>query len=95
MRQVEHMNDLIGHSVNTIDTPALVLDLDAMERNLQTMAAFAAQHHVMLRPHAKMHKSAELAKVVPRHSYGILANMEGRYCLTMSKVRTGIFPMET
>ena len=34
-----------------------------MERNLRTMAAFAAQHKVMLRPHAKMHKSAELAKL--------------------------------
>ena len=63
MRRVEHMNNLIGHSVNAIDTPALVLDLDAMERNLQTMAAFAAEHQVMLRPHAKMHKSAELAKL--------------------------------
>ena len=57
------MSHLIGHSVNAIDTPALVVDLDKMERNLRTMAAFAAQHQVMLRPHAKMHKSAELAKL--------------------------------
>ena len=57
------MNHLIGQSVNAIDTPALVVDLDRMERNLATMAAFAAQHKVMLRPHAKMHKSAELAKL--------------------------------
>ena len=57
------MNHLVGHSVNSIDTPALVVDLDMMERNLRAMAAFAAQHHVMLRPHAKMHKSAELAKL--------------------------------
>ena len=57
------MSDLIGHSVNAIDTPALVLDLDMMERNLRTMAAFAERHQVVLRPHAKMHKSAELAKL--------------------------------
>ena len=57
------INQLVGHSVNAIDTPALVVDLDMMERNLRTMAAFAAQHKVMLRPHAKMHKSAELAKL--------------------------------
>ena len=57
------MNHLIGYSVNAIDTPALVVDLDKMERNLRTMAAFAAKHQVMLRPHAKMHKSAELAKL--------------------------------
>ena len=57
------MHPLIGKSVNAIDTPALVVDLDMMERNLRTMATFAAQHSVMLRPHAKMHKSAELAKL--------------------------------
>ncbi len=57
------MNHLIGKSVNAIDTPALVVDLDRMERNLQTMAAFAAEHKILLRPHAKMHKSAELAKL--------------------------------
>jgi len=57
------MNHLVGKSVNSIDTPALVVDLDMMERNLRTMAAFAAEHQVMLRPHAKMHKSAELAKL--------------------------------
>ncbi len=57
------MSDLIGHSVNAIDTPALVLDLDMMERNLRTMAALAERHQVLLRPHAKMHKSAELAKL--------------------------------
>ena len=57
------MNQLIGKSVNAIDTPALVVDLDVMERNLSMMADFAAQHKVLLRPHAKMHKSAELAKL--------------------------------
>ena len=56
-------SELIGKCVNAIDTPALVVDLDKMERNLHTMAAFAAKHQVMLRPHAKMHKSAELAKL--------------------------------
>lgn len=49
--------------VDAIDTPALVLDLDAMERNLQRMADFARKHGLRLRPHAKMHKSAELARL--------------------------------
>ena len=57
------MNQLIGKSVNAIDTPSLVVDLDRMERNLSTMADFAAEHKVLLRPHAKMHKSVELAKL--------------------------------
>ena len=53
----------VGASVNDIDTPALVIDLDAMQRNLATMAGFAREHKVKLRPHAKMHKSAAIAKL--------------------------------
>lgn len=56
-----------GDSVAAIDTPALVLDLDAMERNLARMAAFAREHRLRLRPHAKMHKSAELARMQMQH----------------------------
>lgn len=48
-------------SVDIIDTPAMVVDLDAMERNIATMAAFARHHQIAWRPHAKLHKSAELA----------------------------------
>ncbi len=57
----ETLQALIGHSVAQIDTPALVVDLDAMERNIARMAAFARQHGMRWRPHAKLHKSAALA----------------------------------
>ena len=53
----------VGDPVGSIDTPALVIDLDTMQRNLARMAEFAAQHHLRLRPHAKMHKSATIAKL--------------------------------
>lgn len=53
----------VGDPVDLIDTPALVIDLDAMERNLVRMADFARQHHMRLRPHAKMHKSAHIARL--------------------------------
>ena len=53
----------VGDPVASIDTPALVIDLDAMERNLAAMAAFAARHGVRLRPHAKMHKCAAIARL--------------------------------
>jgi D-serine deaminase-like pyridoxal phosphate-dependent protein len=56
-----YQHPLVGQSVVAIDTPALVVDLDAMERNLHLMQSFATQHGVRLRPHAKMHKSAQLA----------------------------------
>ena len=52
-----------GDPVESIDTPALVIDLDAMEKNLATLAAFAQAHGVRLRPHAKMHKSAAIARL--------------------------------
>ncbi|MBA4061407.1 MAG: alanine racemase [Verminephrobacter sp.] len=57
---------LIGQRVDLIDTPALVVDLDAMDRNIQRMADFARKHQVRWRPHAKMHKSAELALLLQR-----------------------------
>jgi 3-hydroxy-D-aspartate aldolase len=56
--------DLIGRpgSRRMLDTPALVLDRDALERNIAALAAFAAQSGVGLRPHAKTHKSLEIAQ---------------------------------
>ena len=56
-------SSLIGKSVSHIDTPALVIDLDAMKRNLVRMGEFAKKHGIRWRPHAKMHKSAQLAKI--------------------------------
>jgi D-serine deaminase-like pyridoxal phosphate-dependent protein len=52
-----------GDPVDTIETPALVVDLDAMERNLAALAGFARDHGVRLRPHAKMHKCATIARL--------------------------------
>jgi len=52
-----------GDPVAAIDTPALVVDLDALERNIERMAAYARQHRMRLRPHAKTHKSAAIAKL--------------------------------
>jgi D-serine deaminase-like pyridoxal phosphate-dependent protein len=57
------LQKLTGQPVGAIDTPALVIDLDAMDRNLATMAKFARDSKILLRPHAKMHKSAEIAKL--------------------------------
>ena len=44
-----------------VDTPALLIDLDAFERNLRRMADFAAKTGVRLRAHAKTHKSPVIA----------------------------------
>jgi D-serine deaminase-like pyridoxal phosphate-dependent protein len=43
-------------------TPALLLDVAAMDRNIAAMAAFASERGLKLRPHAKTHKSGEIAR---------------------------------
>ena len=45
-----------------IPTPALLLDLDRFERNLQKMAAHVKAAGKKLRPHAKTHKCPEIAR---------------------------------
>src|SRR5438034_604952 len=45
-----------------IPTPALLLDLDRLERNLRRMAAHVQRHSKNLRPHAKTHKCPEIAR---------------------------------
>jgi 3-hydroxy-D-aspartate aldolase len=51
----------IGMRLDEVETPALLLDLDAFERNLTRLAERAATMGVRLRPHAKTHKSAIIA----------------------------------
>jgi D-serine deaminase-like pyridoxal phosphate-dependent protein len=45
-----------------LDTPALLIELTALDRNIRRMAEFAAAKGVGLRPHAKTHKSDEIAR---------------------------------
>ena len=54
---------LIGRQGSRADlnTPALILDVDALGRNIAAMATLVAQHGVALRPHAKTHKSVDIA----------------------------------
>jgi D-serine deaminase-like pyridoxal phosphate-dependent protein len=48
--------------VSEIDTPALVVDLDIMERNLGRVAEYAQSHGLRLRPHTKTHKSTRIGR---------------------------------
>ncbi|MDI4634312.1 DSD1 family PLP-dependent enzyme [Pelomonas sp. V22] len=50
-----------GDALSAIDTPALLLELDAFERNLDRMQAAAQAAGVALRPHAKAHKCPAIA----------------------------------
>jgi len=45
-----------------LNTPVLIVDREALDRNLARMAEYARAHQVALRPHAKTHKSVEIAR---------------------------------
>ena len=51
----------IGMTLDEVDTPALIVDLDAFERNLKRLADRVAGQGVRLRPHAKTHKCPVIA----------------------------------
>ncbi len=53
---------LLSRNASDLGTPALLIDLEAFERNLEKMAAHCRVHNIALRPHAKTHKCAEIAK---------------------------------
>ncbi len=46
-----------------LDTPALVVDLDLLERNIARMAEIARDGGKSLRPHTKTHKTPEIAQL--------------------------------
>ncbi len=50
-----------GVPADQLDTPALLVDLDALERNIQKMADFFAGRPAALRPHTKTHKCPQIA----------------------------------
>ena len=54
---------LPGMDEADIQTPCLVLDLDALERNVKKMGDYAKAHGMRHRVHGKMHKSVDVAKL--------------------------------
>ena len=52
----------IGQRLQDVDTPALIVDLDAFEANLATLGKTLKGHDVRARPHAKTHKCPEIAR---------------------------------
>jgi D-serine deaminase-like pyridoxal phosphate-dependent protein len=54
---------VIGKSIDDLSTPAVVVDLDVLERNVARMAALAREAGVRLRPHAKTHKCPDIARL--------------------------------
>ena len=80
---------LPGMDESEIQTPCLVLDLDALERNIVKMGDYARAHGMRHRVHGKMHKSVDVAKLQER-----LGGAVGVCCQNVSEaevfVRGGI-----
>lgn len=71
----------LGTPVADIETPAVVVDMDRMERNLERYATFADEHDVQLRSHVKTHKTPDIAHLEDRISDG-----GGIVCQTLGEV---------
>lgn len=65
MSDIDLHKHLVGQQGSrlSLNTPVLVIDRDALQRNIETMAQFARSKGMALRPHAKTHKSVEIAKL--------------------------------
>ena len=59
---IERKTKLIGRPVSHIPTPALVVDVTSLERNLRLMSDFFVRRPAKLRPHFKSHKCVTIAK---------------------------------
>src|SRR5579875_154651 len=70
---------LLQSNAADIATPALVIDLEAFERNVAKMAEHCRQNGIALRPHAKTHKCAEIAR------RQIAAGAIGQCCATLDE----------
>jgi 3-hydroxy-D-aspartate aldolase len=57
---------LPGMDEADVQTPCLILDLDALERNVRKMGEYAQAHGMRLRSHGKMHKSVDVQKLQER-----------------------------
>jgi D-serine deaminase-like pyridoxal phosphate-dependent protein len=54
-------------ALDTLETPAALVDMDRLDRNIARMAGYAAQHRLALRPHIKTHKATTVAAAQLAH----------------------------
>ena len=57
-------------NIHDLDTPAVLIDIDRVERNLARLADYVRDHGLVLRPHTKTHKLPEMALLQLKHGAG-------------------------
>lgn len=75
---------LRAESLTDVETPAVVIDLDQVERNIEEMSGAAGAHGVRLRPHIKSHKIPQLMRLQ------LDGGAIGATCATLREVETMI-----
>jgi D-serine deaminase-like pyridoxal phosphate-dependent protein len=64
--------------ITELETPAVVVDLDVLNSNLNRLGAYAKQHGLKLRPHTKTHKIPAIARMqIDSGSHGITVAKSG------------------
>jgi 3-hydroxy-D-aspartate aldolase len=56
------VSEFIGAPTADLPSPALIIDLDALDRNIDRMASWARETGIAVRPHAKSHKCPQIAR---------------------------------
>jgi D-serine deaminase-like pyridoxal phosphate-dependent protein len=75
---VHRHQQVLNRLVNRVDTPAPIVLADVMQRNIDRMQAFAAEHNLNVRPHVKTHKCVEVGRrQVAAGAVGITAGNVG------------------
>ncbi len=59
-RTLELLETQIGRSLDEVETPVAILDLDRLEANLQRLQSYVDSHAIALWPHTKTHKSPDI-----------------------------------
>ena len=54
-------------NIHDLDTPAVLVDIDTLGRNLSGMARYCCAHNLTLRPHTKTHKIPQIARLQLQH----------------------------
>jgi D-serine deaminase-like pyridoxal phosphate-dependent protein len=81
MRSLTDLDPDVYDSIDDIETPAVLVDLDVMERNMRDYASFADEQGIGLRSHVKTHKIPDLA-----HRQNEMTGGDGILCQTLSEV---------
>ena len=75
-RTLALLEEQVGRSVEEVETPVVIVDLDRLEANLTEVQSYADQHGIAVWPHTKTHKSPEI---------GLMQLQNGAAGLTVAK----------